>query len=105
MLEFLFKNVAGLRTPLVAAFGYINQSKIFCEITASKFQGQPAAQFNFCTYEGLCPATKTETHHRFSNRLLQNFRTATFESNFFLGGGWGRGGLLLERLEAQEKDQ
>ena len=39
---------------------YSNQPKIFQEIAASKFQGQHAAQFNFCRYEGLCPATKTE---------------------------------------------
>ena len=39
---------------------YDNQSKIFREITASKFQGQHAPQFNFCKCVRLCPATKTE---------------------------------------------
>ena len=37
---------------------YNNQLKIFWEITASKFQGQHVAQFNFCRYEGLCPQQK-----------------------------------------------
>ena len=32
---------------------------------ASKFRRQHAAQFNFCRYEGLCPATKTEIHRVF----------------------------------------
>ena len=58
-----------------AAFGYRNQSKIFREITASKFQGQHVAQFN--KYEVQCPATKTEIHGGFSNGILRDFRTAT----------------------------
>ena len=82
------------RTPLVAAFGYSNQSKRFREITASKFQRQHAAQFNFCRYEGLFPATKTESHHRFSNGILRNFSTVTFDNNF--------GGLLL-KIKQEEK--
>ena len=48
----------------MAAFEYSNQSKIFRERTASKFQGQHAKQFNRC--EGLCLATKTEIHQGFS---------------------------------------
>ena len=43
----------------VDTFGYNNQSKIFREISASKLQGQHAAQFR---YDGLCSATKTEIH-------------------------------------------
>ena len=39
-----------------------NSLKIFLEITASKFQGQHAAQFNFCRYEGLYPPIKTKIH-------------------------------------------
>ena len=73
----------------MAAFSYRNQSKIFREITASKFQGQHAAQFNFCRYEGLCPVTDAKIHRGFSNGILQNFRTATFENNF--------GKLLLKK--------
>ena len=34
--------------------------------TASKFRRQHAAQFDFCRYEGLCPATKTEIHREFA---------------------------------------
>ena len=75
------------RTPPLAAFDYSNQSKIFRETTASKFQGQHATQFN--RYEALCPATKTEIYRRFSNGILRNFRAASFENNF--------GILLLKR--------
>ena len=39
-----------------------NSLKIILEITASKFQGQHAAQFSFCRYEGLYPPTKTKIH-------------------------------------------
>ena len=74
MLESLFNKVADLRAPTkvfsceyckifknsffyrispLATFDYSNQSKIFREITASKFQGQHVTQFN--RYEGLCP--------------------------------------------------
>ena len=110
MLESLFNKVAGLRvstkvfsceyckvfknsffyrtTPLVT-FDYCNQSKIFREITGSKFQGQHATHFN--KHEGLCPATKTEVHRGFSNGILRNFKAATFENNF--------GGLLLKRKQ------
>ena len=45
---------------------YRNQLKIFRKITASKFQGQYAGQFNFCRYEDLCSATTTEIHRMFS---------------------------------------
>ena len=41
---------------------YNNQSKIFGEITASKFQEQHTPQFSVCRYEDLCPAAKTELH-------------------------------------------
>ena len=75
------------RTPPLAAFDYSNQSKIFRETTASKFQGQHATQFN--RYEALCSATKTEIYRRFSNGILRNFRAASFENNF--------GVLLLKR--------
>ena len=64
---------------------FINQSKIFWEITTSKFEGQNAAQFIFCRYESPCPATKT----------VGNLRTATFDNSF--------GGLLLKRKQ-EEKD-
>ena len=46
---------------------YNNQSKIFGEITASKFQEQHTPQFSVCRYEDLCPAAKTELH---LNRIL-----------------------------------
>ena len=36
---------------------YSNESKIFWEITASKFQRQHAAQFTLSRYEVLCPET------------------------------------------------
>ena len=49
---------------------------IFREMT-SKFQGQ----FNFCRYEGLCPAAKLEIAVAF-HWMLQNFSTVTFENNF-----------------------
>ena len=48
---------------------YGNQLKIFGEITASKFPGQYAAQFNFCRYEDLCPASTTEIHRMFSTEI------------------------------------
>ena len=47
-----------------SCFWYGNQSTIIREITGSKFQGQHATQFNFCRYDGLCPASKTEIHRR-----------------------------------------
>ena len=75
-----------ITSPPGAAFGYSNQSKIFREISASKFQGEHAAQFR---YGGPCSVTKTEIHREC---FLQNFRTASFENNF--------GVLLLE----EEKD-
>ena len=78
----VFKNSFFYRTPPVAAFGCSNQSKILREITASKFQGQHDAQFNFCRYIGLCPATKTKIHRGCYHGILRNFRTATFENNF-----------------------
>ena len=81
------------RTPPLAAFDYSNQSKIFRETTASKFQGQDATQFN--RYEALCPATKTEIYRRFSNGILRNFRAASFENNF--------GGLLLKRKQRRRR--
>ena len=36
--------------------------KIFCKITASKFQGQYAAEFSFRRYECLYPATKPKIY-------------------------------------------
>ena len=50
---------------------YSNQSKIFREIFASKFQGQHTVQFNFCTYEGLCPAAKTILPWVFSTKFCR----------------------------------
>ena len=82
-----------LRTTPLAAFDYGNQSKIFREITASKFQGQHAKQFN--SYEGLYLATKTKTHRGFSNGTLRNFRAAIFENNFRK--------LLLKRKERRRR--
>ena len=49
-----------------------NQSQIFREITASKFEGQHVPQFSFYRYEGLCHGTKTEIHHGFL-RFPRNF--------------------------------
>ena len=69
----VFKNSVFYRTPLVAAFGYSNQSKISQEITASKFQGQHAVPFNICRYEGLCPATKTKIHSGYFPRNFAKF--------------------------------
>ena len=57
---------------------YSNQSKVFQEITASKFLGHHAAQFNCCRSEGLCPATKTEIHLGIFHGILGSFRTVTF---------------------------
>ena len=85
------------RTLSVAVSDYSNQSKIFREITASKFQGQHAEQFNFCRYEAICPAAKTEIHRRFSNGVLRDFRTATFGNNFF-------GKTASEKKTEEEKD-
>ena len=48
----------------VAAFGCNNQLQVFRETTTSKFQGQHAAQFGFCRYECLCPATKADIYRR-----------------------------------------
>ena len=89
----IFKNSFFYRKPPLAAFDYSNQSKIFQEITASKFQGQHATQFN--RYEGLCPATKTEILCGFSNEILQSFRATSFENNF--------GGLLLKRKQRRKR--
>lgn len=36
---------------------YTNQSKTSGEETTSEFQGQHAAQFNFCRYENVCATT------------------------------------------------
>ena len=58
---------------MAAAFGFSNQLKITWEISASKFQGQHATQFNFCRYEGPCPATKPEIHWDVSKGILRNF--------------------------------
>ena len=95
MLEFpceycgIFKNSIFYRKPPVAAFGYSNQSKIFREITASKFHGQHATQFSFCRYEKQKPTVGV------SNGSLQNFRTATFENNFV--------GLPLKRKQRKRR--
>ena len=77
-----FKNSSFHKRTAVAVFGYSDLSKIFREITASKFQGQYAAQFTVCRYEGLCPATKTEIYTGVSKGIFQNFRTDSFENNF-----------------------
>ena len=58
-----------------------NQTNIFRETTASKLQRKHAEQFNFCQYEVLCSATKTEIHRGVFHGILQNFRTATFYNN------------------------
>ena len=63
---------------------YNNQSKIFGETTASKFQGQHAAKFKFYRYKGLYPATKTKIH-RWS--FPRNF--AKFQNSYFLEYFWG----------------
>ena len=89
----MFKNSFFYRTSSVAVSDYSNQSKIFREITASKFQGQHAEQFNFYRYEVICPATKTEIHRRFSNGILRDSRTA----NFF-------GKAASEKKTEEEKD-
>ena len=60
-----------------------NQSKIFCEISTSKFEGQYAAQ------EDLCIQLKLKSPVGVFQGTLQNFETAAFETNF-----WG---LLLKR--------
>ena len=93
----MFKNSFFYRTPSVAVSDYSNQSKIFREITASKFQGQHAEQFNFCRCEVICPAAKTEIHSRFSNGVLRDFRTATFGNIFF-------GKAASEKKTEEEKD-
>ena len=62
-----------------------NQSQIFREITASKFEGQHVPQFSFYRYESLCHGTKTEkstTDFYVSHEILQDFRTATSDNNF-----------------------
>ena len=53
----------------MAAFGYNNQSKIFRETSASKFQGQHDAYSDMMVYA---------LH---SGWLLRKFRTATFKNN------------------------
>ena len=50
---------------------YSNQSKIFQEITASKFQEKHAVKFNSSSYEGLCPESKTEIHQVFSMKFFE----------------------------------
>ena len=80
-------NIANiLRTAFLhkAAFGFSNESIIFREITVSKSQGQHAAQFNLCTYEGLPPAA-----------FLRNFRAATFGND----SGW----LFLRRKQKRRR--
>ena len=67
----------------MTVFSYSDKLKIFWAKTASKFQGQHAAQFNFCKYEGLCSASETAIQREFSNENLQNFRTTTLENNFW----------------------
>ena len=74
--ECLFNKVAvslSYRTPLVTAFGYSSQLQIFREITPLKFQGQHAAQFNFCRSEHLCLAIKqksTSKLEQFFSRII-----------------------------------
>ena len=91
----IFKQSFFYKTLPVTAFSYSNQWKIFWEITALKFQGQHAAQFNFNRYEGLCPPTKHKSTAGVSDGILQNFRTATLENNF-----WG---LLLKRKQRKKR--
>ena len=74
-VEVRFKNVAGPQSEDFLCFPVINAKLLgtafFIEHLRwllldiediPKFQEQHAAQFNFCRYEGLCPATKTEIH-------------------------------------------
>ena len=68
---------------------YSNQPKIFQEIAASKFQVQHAAQFSFCRYEGLYPATKTE------------IQLGCFPRNSGEGGSYGG----RERLHLKKKNR
>ena len=102
MLESLFNKVAGLRAPtkmfsceyykifkdsffmehLSAAFDYSNPSKIFREITASKFQGQHATQIN--RYGLLYPAIKTETYRGFTMEFFEILEKLV--SRIILGG-------------------
>ena len=78
----IFKNSFFYRTPPLAAFDNSNQSKIFWEITASKFQRQHATQFN--RYEGLFLATKAEICCEFSNGICKIFEQLV--SRIFLDG-------------------
>ena len=79
----IFKNSFFRRTPSVAVFGYSNQLKIFQEITASKFQWQHAAQFNFCVdMKVYALQLKLKSTVGVSNGILKNFRTANFENKF-----------------------
>ena len=75
----LFKNSFFYRSPLVAAFRYSNQYKIFQEISASKFQRQHAAQF---TYEGLLLKRKQKRCKVHSD--LCGFRFSHFPGQLFI---------------------
>ena len=61
-----FLRIVFYRTSPVAAFGYSNQSKIFREITVSKFQWQQAAQLK----------------QKSTGYFWRNFEAGTFEINF-----------------------
>ena len=79
----IFKSSFFYRTPPMAAFGYNNQWKVFREITTSKFQGQHAAQFNFCRYEGLWPAAKTKIQ---GGCFPRNFEEQLISKNSYFQG-------------------
>lgn len=67
------------------------KSKIFQELNASIYQGQHATQFKFCRYEGLRPATETESHRGCFPWNFCEITTATFENSF--------GGIILKRKQ------
>ena len=66
----LFKNSFFYRSSPVAAFGYSNQSKIFPEISASKFQGQHAAQLGYVDALQLKPKSPTGVFCEILEQLL-----------------------------------
>ena len=92
----IFKNSFFIELSLEAAFGYSNQSKIFWEITALKFQGQHAAHSIFVYMKVYALHLKQKSTVGVSHEILQNFRIATFGNNF---GGRSGGGLLLKRKQ------
>ena len=80
---------------MVAAFGYSNQSKIFQEITSSKFQGNMLRNsVSVDTKVYVLQIMQKSTSDVF-HKILGSFRTASFDNNL--------GGLLLKRKQ-EEKD-